>query len=202
MRSNQCRQVLLPGVLMTLCLMYMSGPGALATSLWPGQPGSLYTVQRSWRLGDLVTVIVVEQAQATQTASTETAKKSGMGVEMDTMLPLQPWDRVGGELEGGDTLKATGKTVRGGTLRARVTTQVVEVESGGNLRIEGRQSIVLNGETQEIVLSGVIRSRDVQPDNTILSTSIADAQITYKGVGTLGAKQQQGVLTRFFHWLF
>jgi flagellar L-ring protein precursor FlgH len=151
----------------------------------------------------LVTVIIVEQAQATQTAGTETAKKSGVSLGVD--IPLEALQQLGGvdaAVSGGDTLKASGKTVRGGSLQARLTARVIELLENGNLRIEGRQSIVLNGETQEIVISGTIRPQDVAADNSVLSGYMSDAQIAYKGAGTLGSKQSQGLLTRFFHWLF
>lgn len=174
-----------------------------AASLWSDQARSLYTVNRQWKAGDLVTVLIVEQAQATQTAGTETKKQSGVEVGVD--IPIQVLQQLGGvdvDISGGDSLKSAGKTVRGGSLRARLTARVIEVLANGNLQIEGRQTIVLNGETQEIVLSGVIRSHDIDLDNTVLSSYISDARITYKGAGTLATKQQQGVLTRFFHWLF
>lgn len=190
--------------LLLVTFLLASGP-AFCSSLWPGATHSLYAAPpRTWQVGDLITVIIVEQAQATQTAGTETTKKSGVGVEVTASgLPgLDLWTALDAGIEGGDKLKTSGKTVRGGSLRATITVSVVELLGTDGLRIEGRQAIVLNGETQEIVLSGVIRAKDVQPDNTVLSTYLADSAIAYKGAGVLGAKQQQGVLTRFFHWLF
>jgi flagellar L-ring protein precursor FlgH len=187
-----------------LLLVFMLTLPASASSLWVEGTRSLFTTpQRAWQVGDLITVIIVEQAQATQTSSTETAKKSGLGVGLE--LPagaLEALGSVNADIEGGDRLRSTGKTVRGGTLRASLTAEVKEVDGSGNLHIEGRQTIVVNGETQEIVLSGVVRSQDVYSDNSVLSTSIANAEIAYKGAGTLGSKQQQGIITRFFHWLF
>jgi flagellar L-ring protein precursor FlgH len=175
-----------------------------AASLWNDQSGSLYSSERQWQAGDLITVIIVEQAQATQTAGTETTKKSGADLGVSLPIGMVPLLDAGAEvgLFGGDSLRSTGKTVRGGSLQARVTANVTEVLSNGNLMIEGRQSIVLNGETQEIVISGMIRPQDIAGDNTVLSGYIADARITYKGAGTLGDKQQQGILTRFWQWLF
>ncbi|MGI6083274.1 MAG: flagellar basal body L-ring protein FlgH [Limnochordia bacterium] len=176
-------------------------PPLAASSLWHEGAGSLYTTApRTWQVGDLITVIIVEQAQATQTASTETQKKSGVGVGVE--LPWDPSGHLSADIEGGDRLRSTGKTVRGGTLRASVTAEVKALEPSGNLRIEGRQTIVVNGETQEIVLSGVVRPEDIGKDNAVLSTSVAEAEIAYQGAGSLGGKQRQGIITRFFHWLF
>jgi len=172
-----------------------------ASSLWHEGAGSLYSaLPRTWKVGDLITVIIVEQAQATQTAGTETQKKSGVGVGVD--FPFDSSGQLKADVEGGDRLRSTGKTVRGGTLRASLTAEVKALEPSGNLRIEGRQTIVVNGETQEIVLSGIVRPEDISRDNTVLSTSVAEAEIAYQGAGSLGAKQRQGIITRFFHWLF
>lgn len=99
-------------------------------------------------------------------------------------------------------MSASGSTARGGTLEAKMTTRVVEIFPNGNLRIEGRQRIVINGEDQEIVVSGVVRPRDISPDNTVLSTYVADAEIVFNGTGVVGDKQTPGLLTRLLDWLF
>jgi len=150
-----------------------------------------------------VTVIIVEQAQATQTAGTETKKSSGVEVELDLTHGL-PIDVTPGtvELNGGDDLKATGRTTRGGSLHAQITTRVTEILPNGRLRLEGRQTIKVNGEKQEIVFTGVVRISDIDRNFTVYSTKVADAEITYIGAGSLAIKQSQGLLTRFFHWLF
>ena len=107
-------------------------------------------------------------------------------------------DRVGG----GDSFKADGSTARGGSLTARLTTRVVEKLPNDTMRIEGRQKIVINGEEQEIVISGIIRNRDVAPDNTVLSTFVADAEIAFLGTGIVADKNNPGIITRIFNWLF
>lgn len=192
------------GLQCTTWLVLLAALPLAASSLWSEGAGSLYiTPQRTWQVGDLITVIIVEQAQATQTAGTETQKKSGMGVGVELPLEvLEPLGSAKADIEGGDRLRSTGRTVRGGTLRATLTAEVKALGESGNLRIEGRQTIVVNGETQEIVLSGLVRPEDIYSDNSVLSTSLAEAQIAYQGTGTLGAKQRQGIITRFFHWLF
>ncbi|NLA58040.1 MAG: flagellar basal body L-ring protein FlgH [Firmicutes bacterium] len=79
---------------------------------------------------------------------------------------------------------------------------MVEVLPNGNLVIEGTQSLIVNNETQEITVRGVIRPQDIEPDNTILSTYIADATISYQGSGILGAQDKPGILTRILNWIF
>ncbi len=71
------------------------------------------------------------------------------------------------------------------------------------MRIEGKQKIMINGEEQEIIISGLVRNRDVAPDNTILSTFVADAEIAFMGTGIVADKNSPpGIITRLFNWLF
>ena len=146
-----------------------------------------------------MTLIIVERTEASQAARTTTSKDGevsiGPGLGFLDIIPLI-------QASGGDSLTAGGTTTRGGSLQAKMTTRVVEVLPNGVLKIEGRQTIVLNGEEQEIVVSGLVRTRDIGPDNTVLSTYVADAHIAFKGTGILGDNQRQGILTRLFNWLF
>lgn len=183
--------------------LWLAGLGAgevLAASLWDAGAGSLFADRKARQVGDLVTLIIVERSEASQAARTTTAKDAevsigpGLGV-LQGVIPLIA-------VSGGDELTAGGSTTRGSSLTTKMTTRVVEVLANDILRIEGRQTIVVNGEEQEIVVSGLIRVQDISPDNTILSTYVADASISFKGAGSLGDKQQPGLLTRLFNWLF
>lgn len=169
-----------------------------ASSLWVAQ-GSMFADQKARSVGDLVTLIIVERTEASQAAKTTTSKDGevsiGPGLGFLDVIPLI-------QASGGDSMTAGGTTTRGGSLQAKMTTRVVEVLPNGNLKIEGRQTIVLNGEEQEIVVSGFIRTRDIAPDNTVLSTYVADAHIAFKGTGSLGDNHKPGILTRLFDWLF
>lgn len=171
-----------------------------AQSLYPLDKASMFEDQKARRPGDLVTVIIVEQAQARQSANTATGKDSevsvgpGMGVLAD-LIPLL-------KLSGGDSFSASGSTTRGGSLTAKLTTKVVEVMPNNTMLIEGRQKISINGEDQEIVITGIVRNQDVARDNTILSTFVADAEIAFVGTGVVANKNNPGIITRIFNWLF
>lgn len=185
-------------VLPVLFLVFVGTGPVAATSLWSGQ-GSLYADTRARQVGDLVTLIIVEKSQAQQNAATTTGKDGSVNIGPGFgLLDILPLLRV----EGGDSLSSGGSTSRGGQLTARMTTRVVEVLPNGNLVIEGRQVIRINEEEQEIRVTGVVRPQDIARDNTVLSTFVADADITFKGTGPLGDKQEPGLLTRIFNWLF
>jgi flagellar L-ring protein precursor FlgH len=193
--------------LLTLTLLaalgLVMGPAVLtlAQSLYPvDQNSSMFVDRKARRPGDLVTVIIVEQAQARQTAATSTGKDSevSVGPGGGVLADLIPLLRLGG----GDSFSADGSTTRGGSLTAKITTKVVESYSNNTMRIEGRQKIVINGEEQEIVLTGLVRTEDVAPDNTVLSTFVADAEISFVGTGMVADKNKPGLLTRLLNWLF
>jgi flagellar L-ring protein precursor FlgH len=171
-----------------------------ADSLWADNSGSLYTKNKSqFRVGDLLTVVVVEQASATQKAESSNGKTgdfsaSGNGT-MGSLLPAfgSEWD---------SNYKGQGNTTRGGSLQATLTVEVKAVEPNGILVLEGRQVIRVNAEDQILTIKGRTRSEDVHFNNVVMSTSISDAVIEYQGKGTVGATQKPGALIRFFHWLF
>lgn len=194
------RTLLLTAFLLGMFLYGVSwGQIVYADSLWSDATGSLFTDQRGVTVGDLITVIIVEETQARSTAQTTTGKSGEVGIGpgrgLLDFIPLMGVD-------GGDSMTASGTTTRGGSITAKLTAKVTEVFPNGNLAIEGRQKITVNGEEQEVLLTGVIRAADISADNTILSTYVADASITYKGQGALGAKQKPGILSRIFNWIF
>ena len=137
----------------------------------------------SQNVGDLVTIIIVESSKASQQASTNTGKESDVGVSpgKGDFCGLFPSSASVGR----PGPSSQGSTTRGGSITARVTAKVVEVLPNGNLVLEGSQQIVVNKEQQEIILRGGIRPQDITPENTILSSYLADAKIEYKGEGQL-----------------
>ena len=187
-------------LLSMLGLMMGNANLALAQSLYPVDKPSLFEDKKARRPGDLVTVIIVEQAQARQTARTDSGKDSevSIGPGGGVLADLIPLLRMGG----GDSFSADGSTTRGGSLTAKITTKVMETYANNTMLIEGRQKIVVNGEEQEIVLTGLVRGEDVAPDNTVLSTFVADAEISFVGTGVVGDKNKPGIITRLFNWLF
>lgn len=178
-------------------------PAVLAAggSLWsPEAPGNgLLADRRAKAAGDLLTIIITEKAEANQKATTSNEKGAGVSAGPGLgFLKFFPEVKV----KGGDEFDATGATTRGGSLNARLTVQVTEVMPGGLLKVEGTQVIAVNKEQQQIILRGVVRPEDVARDNTVLSTYVANAEITYLGDGAVGEKQKPGLVSRIFSWLF
>ncbi len=151
-------------------------------------------------VGDLVTLIIVERSEASQAARTTTAKDAeltigpGVGV-LQGVIPL-----IGAT--GGDSLTAGGSTTRGSSLTTKMTVRVVEVLPNGIFRIEGRQQIVVNGEEQEIIVSGLVRPQDIVPTTPSCRPTWPTRRSRLRALGPWAIKQQPGLLTRLFNWLF
>ncbi|NLM24998.1 MAG: flagellar basal body L-ring protein FlgH [Firmicutes bacterium] len=194
--------------LVCLIVLSISWPG-MATSLFNAGSASLYSDVKARQIGDLVTVIIQEQATASQTANTSSGKGTSVGIGPygGSLADLIPFLKTTTNkplvtASTSDDFNASGSTSRGGSISAKLTTQVVEIYNNGTLKIEGTQKITINGEEQEIVVSGIVRTRDISPDNTVLSSLVANAEIQYVGIGVVGDKQKPGLLTRLLNWLF
>jgi flagellar L-ring protein FlgH len=176
----------------------------LQGSLWAAQsPYSLYTDRKGKQVGDLVTILIYEAAKAQNDTRTETDEQSSAGVEGQAGSGWLSWIPGLGAKFGSDAeYNGKGRTSRNGELRATVSARIVKVLDNGNLLIEGVKLVTVNEEEEILEVSGMIRPEDINPDNTILSSKLAEAVIRYSGSGDISNAQKQGVVTRFFHWLF
>src|SRR5262249_38296810 len=89
-----------------------------------------------------------------------------------------------------------GQIQRTGQLLARLAVVVDSIDANGNLSIHGEQDIRVNNEHQRIALTGVVRSEDIAPDNTVQSSRVAQAKIEFKGDGVLARRQRPGLISR------
>lgn len=151
---------------------------------------------RAYRPGDVVTVYVLEITRAKSQAGTDASSNLDMQVGLDS-----PSTQYNASLGLGGSNSGGAQTTRLGEVRAQISSRVVAVEPDGRLRIEGEQSLRINGERQQIRLRGVIRPEDIQADNTVLSHRIADADIELVGVGVVTESTRQSVIYRLFKWL-
>ncbi|HHX01556.1 MAG TPA: flagellar basal body L-ring protein FlgH [Firmicutes bacterium] len=187
-------------IMIAIWIVLILSAGAAASSLFAPSSGSLFSDYKARRIGDLVTVLIIEQARATQSSDTSSGNNNTLslgpgGGALADLIPLLRFSHSG-QFDG------SGSTSRGSSVTAKITTRVVEIYDNATMKIEGKQKITVNGEEQEIVISGIVRTRDIGPDNTVLSSLVADAEIQFTGTGIIGDKQEGGLLTRFFDWLF
>jgi flagellar L-ring protein precursor FlgH len=179
-------------------------------SLWhEGRPASLlFTDARALRVNDLVVVKIDEQADAHRSTDTNTDRSSASAAKIDAFLGLlsklpktfDPKLNVGG----GSTsaFQSKGDTARSESLTATVPAVVTKVFSNGNLFVEGHRVILVNAEEHHFYISGVVRPIDIDQDNSIKSSMVADAQIEFVGRGVLSDNQKPGWLSRYLGWLW
>ena len=99
-------------------------------------------------------------------------------------------------------LDGTGQTVIQGQLSTKITASVVEVRPNGHLVIEGSRLIAVNKDEDQITLHGVVRPEDIAADNTVLSTYLAEARISYNGKGPVRGAAHRGIFNRILSWIF
>ena len=176
-------------------------------SLWTTDRGSLFVDNRASRVGDIVTVIILEQASASKEATTTTGRNTSASADITSLFGLESnIADINSAIDPANLISAgyksdfqgSGTTTREEDLTATITTQVIEVLPNGNMRISGSKSVMVNHEKQLINLSGIIRQQDITPDNEIDSRYILDANIVYSGKGVIDEKQRPGWLIRLY----
>jgi flagellar L-ring protein FlgH len=179
-------------------------------ALWPGNTRGnfLFGDDKAAKVGDIITVTIDENATSTQSATTNTSKDSSIDMQTPNVLGLpsslgiQNFLNMGTQFDPtvnatiANSMQGTGTVTRNGTLSATISALITDVVPSGNLRIEGRRSVTINNEEQIMVLRGIVRPQDINFDNTIPSTLIADASISYTGEGVVADEQRKGWLAK------
>jgi len=168
-----------------------------------GSTRSLFTDIKASQTGDILTVLIYEQARASNQVSTKTEKSAGFSASTGPgagKLDFIPMFGLSSDSKSSHDGK--GENLRNGSLRAKMSVTVMEVKPNGDLIIEGTRTIGLSGDQETLTLSGVVRQRDISPKNTIDSYLIADAIIKYTGKGVANTGSRPGPITRILNWLF
>jgi flagellar L-ring protein FlgH len=177
-----------------------------------GSPGAIYREAgnidlfmdlRARAIGDILTVQLVERTNAAKESSTNTAK----GSSVDTGLPIIAGGPVtfrgdpflNNELASDSSFGGAADSSQSNRLDGTITVTVADKLPNGNLLVRGEKWITLNQGEEFIQLQGIVRPVDIGPDNSIPSTKVGDARITYSGKGTLADSNKPGWLARFFN---
>ncbi|MDX1500239.1 MAG: flagellar basal body L-ring protein FlgH [Woeseiaceae bacterium] len=163
----------------------------------------LFEDLKASRVGDILTVRLVERTNASKNSATSTSKSTETSLANPTVFG-RPTTKDGtplfeGALAGDQAFDGTGSSSQSNSLVGDITVTVVERQPNGNLRIRGEKWVTLNQGEEFIQLAGIVRPTDIEPDNTVASTRIADARITYSSKGVMAAANRMGWISRFFH---
>jgi flagellar L-ring protein precursor FlgH len=172
---------------------------------------ALFEDLKARRVGDTITVVLQEKTQASKDAKTETSKDNSVNIDNPTLLgselkfdtPLLPHadgrsSNLGTSLGSNQEFTGEGSSSQGNSLTGNITVTIAEVLPNGNLVVRGEKWLTLNQGDEYIQISGIVRPFDIKSDNTILSSQVADARITYSGEGMVADSNRMGWLSRFF----
>ncbi len=163
----------------------------------------LFEDLKARRVGDLITVILDESTNAAKTASTNTSKDAEVEIPGATLLGLPVTHNgraiTNNSLTSNSSFAGAGDSSQSNSLSGNITVTISQVLSNGNMLIKGEKLLTLNNGSEVVRISGIVRPSDIAPDNTIVSTQIANANITYSGNGAVADSNRQGWVTRFFN---
>ena len=173
--------------------------GAVASPLFaddlysPAVSQSLVADNRASRVGDNVTVVIVQTSEASTTVRTGTRRSTSLGGHIGAGSINESAD-----VSLGSNFDGQGQSTRSERFITQMTSRVTEILPNGDLVITGTQKLNINGEATTVEVRGIVRSVDIDAENRVPSNRIADAQINYKGKGFVSRSAKPGLLQRLF----
>ncbi len=159
----------------------------------------LFEDLKARRPGDLITVILDESTVAAKNASTRASRATAIDLPAPTVLgklATLNGNPASSNLESGTDFSGSGDSSQSNSLFGNITATVIDITPNGNLVIKGEKKLTLNSGNEIIRVSGVVRPTDLSPQNTIVSTLIANGNIEYSGIGMIADHNKSGWVTR------
>jgi flagellar L-ring protein precursor FlgH len=164
-------------------------------------------------VGDILTVVVVEDASSNMAAATNGTKKdsNAIGIPFLGNIRIPGLTHILGSLGTGlsnlsdsanSTVSGSGSSTNSSKVTARVSVIVKQVLPNGNMVVEGTRWVKINKEETNISFTGIVRRDDIRADNTVASENVAEAKITNVSKGLVAERQRKGFITRLLDWLF
>lgn len=165
-----------------------------ATSGYAG----LYEGNRARAVGDPLTIVLVERMSASKSAGTKLDSGGGFGLTPPTTGALSLFNSTDATVSGKRNFGGTGTADQSNALSGEVSVTVAEVLPNGTMIVQGQKTLTLNRGDEFIQIRGIVRTADIDANNRVLSTRVADARIAYTGRGDVARASRQGWLSRFF----
>ena len=182
-------------------------PEAMATAL-PANGAIYQTVQarplfedrRARRIGDTITINLVERNTAEKSANANATRNGNMsaGIGPINRLPLSGLNGLELEADAESDFNGKGAAAANNVFNGTFTVTVIDVYPNGNLLVSGEKMVAINQGNEFIRFSGVINPNTVTTANSVQSTQVADARIEYRGSGFIDESNTMGWLQRFF----
>jgi flagellar L-ring protein FlgH len=169
---------------------------------------NLASDRRAFRVNDLLTIKVVESISAAGSADANLSKDNSASASMKNLFGLE--NKLPSSMDPSNLVNTAsntkftggGATNRAGELSAVMTVRVAEVLPNGYLVLEGAREIAINGDRQMLVVTGVVRTTDIMPNNVVLSTQVGQMSIRYFGNGLIKDALKPGILVRLLNKVF
>ncbi|WP_448092159.1 flagellar basal body L-ring protein FlgH [Pseudomonas lini] len=168
---------------------------------------NLYSDRKAFRVGDIITITLNERTQASKNANSQIDKNSETSVGLTSLFgsSLTTNNPIGGNdlsLNAGYSAdratKGDSKSGQSNSLTGSITVTVADVLPNGIIAVRGEKWLTLNTGDELVRIAGLVRADDIATDNTVSSTRVADARITYSGTGAFADASQPGWFDRFF----
>ncbi|MBB5020880.1 flagellar basal body L-ring protein FlgH [Desulfurispira natronophila] len=174
-------------------------------SLWTDTtPTSIYFLDRkARRTNDIITVRVVESSSASNTGNVSTSRDSSVNMGVGSIFGKDRGSiNPAIDANSSNSFAGSGQLQRADSITATVSTRIVRVLNNGNMVLQGKREIMVDNEKQTLYVSGVVRPEDIDANNTVMSSALADAQIMYTGSGSLAASRKPGWGTRILNTIW
>ena len=185
------------------------GPSAVANGAiyQAGQDVRLFENTVARRVGDTLTIRLVESINASKSSSTTTSKNTSVELPGPTIagrpVTVNGVEVLSAGVDNATSFDGAGSSRQSNSIFGDITVTVAKRWPNGNLFVRGEKWITINQGREYVRVSGIVRAVDIEPDNTVPSTKIADARITVAGKGPIADANAPGILARFFNsrWL-
>jgi flagellar L-ring protein precursor FlgH len=159
---------------------------------------ALYEGSRARKVGDPLSIVLVERTAASKSASSQLDSAGGGSLTPPTTGVLSLFKQTDASASGARNFKGAGAADQSNTLSGEVSVTVAAVYPNGTMLVQGQKRVTLNRGDEFVQIKGLVRIADIDADNRVLSTRVADAKIAYTGKGDVARASRQGWFSRFF----
>lgn len=159
---------------------------------------ALYEGTRARRVGDPLTIVLVERTTASKSAGSQLDSGGGFSITPPSTGNLSLFRPSDIAMSGNRNFKGSGTADQSNALSGEISVTVAQVFPNGTMLVQGQKRVTLNRGDEFVQIKGIVRPIDIDANNRVASTRVADARIAYTGKGDVARASRQGWLSRFF----
>ncbi len=159
----------------------------------------LHIGNRASRVGDPLTILLVESTKTSKSTSSQTDREGGISLTPPVTGPFSFLSTEELSASGQSNFKGQGNAAQASSLSGTLSVTIAHVFPNGTAQVQGQKLLELSQGKEWVQFSGLVRLTDVDPDNRIYSSRVADARIVYSGSGSIQRASREGWLSRFFN---